>query len=174
MTTRLRFAVESLGLRPEDRVLEIGCGHGVAVTLVCERLTGGMIVAIDRSAKTVEFARRRNVTHVETGRAVIRHLDIREGLPADDGPFDLAFAVNVAAFRREPHRTLAALAPRMAPGRRVVFISEWPGVAPPRGAHASSDALATELAIRGFDVEPETTTISRGASVSVLRATGPG
>src|SRR5919202_1834124 len=68
---RFVWAVDTLEVRPADRLLEVGCGHGVAVSLVCERLTTGTITAIDRSPKMIEVATRRNREHVDAGRAVL-------------------------------------------------------------------------------------------------------
>jgi trans-aconitate methyltransferase len=61
---RFVWAVDTLTLDPADRVLEVGCGHGVAVSLVCGRLTSGRITAIDRSKKMIEMAARRNRANV--------------------------------------------------------------------------------------------------------------
>lgn len=57
---RLQWAVDTLSAASTDHLLEIGCGHGVAVSLVCERLTSGTITAIDRSEKMINLARKRN------------------------------------------------------------------------------------------------------------------
>jgi cyclopropane fatty-acyl-phospholipid synthase-like methyltransferase len=45
---RHKAAVSALALRGDEAVLEIGCGHGVAVRLVLDALTTGTITALDR------------------------------------------------------------------------------------------------------------------------------
>lgn len=79
VSERFVWAVETLELEPADNILEIGCGHGVAVSLIWERLgPGGRITAIDRSQKMIAAARRRNQQHVESGRAVLEAVALED------------------------------------------------------------------------------------------------
>ena len=75
---RLRWAVQLLDVAPDDQILEIGPGPGVSVALVCERLTGGRITAIDRSATAIERATRRNAHPVAAGKVVFKQLDLAD------------------------------------------------------------------------------------------------
>ena len=100
---RFVWAVDTLALDPADRVLEVGCGHGVAVSLVCERLTSGRITAIDRSKKMIEMAAHRNRDHVAGGRAVLKTAAL-EKADFEDERFDKVFAFNVAPFWLQPKR----------------------------------------------------------------------
>src|SRR5919109_3459863 len=94
---RLRWAVELLDVAPDDELLEIGCGRGVAVELICAKLDRGKITAIDRSATMTAAAEQRNAEHVAAGRALIRTTDLAAAdLPR--GAFDKVFAINVNLF----------------------------------------------------------------------------
>ena len=107
-------------------MLEIGCGHGVAATSVCERLVTGRLTAVDRSAKMVDAASRRNAAHVAAGRAefLVREL---EDLDLGDRRFDRVFAVRVGLFHREPERARALVEPWLAPGGSVESFFDPPG-----------------------------------------------
>jgi ubiquinone/menaquinone biosynthesis C-methylase UbiE len=137
MSERLRAVVDSLGLRPGDRVLEIGCGHGVAATMVSERLGRGRLTAIDRSPKMVEAAARRNAAHVEAEKAEFLVASL-EDADLGDRRFDVIFAVRVGLFDREPERARRLAERWLASGGRVLTFFDQPaGRAPgrrPQGA----------------------------------------
>ena len=92
---RFVWAVDTLALDPADRVLEVGCGHGVAVSLVCERLTSGRITAIDRSKKMIEMAARRNREHVAGGKAVLKTAALEKAATQSSVPSARAAAYEV-------------------------------------------------------------------------------
>jgi ubiquinone/menaquinone biosynthesis C-methylase UbiE len=125
VSERLRAVVERLDIRPGDRVLEIGCGHGVAATYVCERLEGGRLTAVDRSPKMIAAAERRNATHVEAGRAEFLVARL-ERLDLGDRRFDKAFAVRVGLFHREPERARRLVEPYLAPGATLLTVFDPP------------------------------------------------
>lgn len=112
---RFRWAVEKLDVAPSDRVLEIGCGPGVAVSLICETLSLGRIVAIDRSNTMVDQAVRRNRKHVDEGRAAFKAVALNDAT-FEDERFDKVFAINVRLFPSGGHdrgsRTAARPLPR--------------------------------------------------------------
>jgi SAM-dependent methyltransferase len=111
---RFVWAVDTLTLDPADQVLEVGCGHGVAVSLVCERLTSGRITAIDRSKKMIEMAARRNREHIAGGRAVLKTVALEKADFADQR-FDKVFAFNVAPFWLKPKEALGIVRQHVAP-----------------------------------------------------------
>jgi ubiquinone/menaquinone biosynthesis C-methylase UbiE len=125
MSERLRSIIEQLDIQPADRVLEVGCGHGVAATFVCERLDGGHLTAVDRSPKMIEAASRRNEEHVAAGKAEFLVARL-EDLGLGDRRFDKIFAVRVGLFHREPDRARGLVEPWLASGGKVFAFFDPP------------------------------------------------
>lgn len=143
------WAVETLEVQPADRLLEIGCGHGVAVSLVCEKLDGGSIVAIDRSPTMIELATRRNAEHVAAGRASFQAVSLHEA-DFGDARFDKVFAIHIGVFLRgRPGRELGIVERHLADGGRF-YVMDQPLVA--REAGETAERLSVVLEDHGFTV----------------------
>jgi ubiquinone/menaquinone biosynthesis C-methylase UbiE len=126
LSERLRAVVRELAIQPDDRVLEIGCGHGIAATLVCEQLEQGRLTAVDRSQKMVDAATVRNAAHVEAGRAEFLVASL-EDMDLGERRFDKVFAVRVGLFHREPERARRLVEPWLAPGGVIRAFYDSPG-----------------------------------------------
>jgi ubiquinone/menaquinone biosynthesis C-methylase UbiE len=165
MSTRLEVVVDQLEPQPADRVVEIGCGHGVAATLVLERLTTGTYTGIDRSQKMIAAAARRNAPAVAAGRATFVERSVEDAGAVGGGPFDRLFAARVAplataAGMTAAHRLLAA-------GGLVLLAFDAP--APARAVAAAT--AATHVARgAGFTDVRRTETPFDGGVVVIVRA----
>jgi ubiquinone/menaquinone biosynthesis C-methylase UbiE len=126
LSERLRAVVRELAIQPDDRVLEIGCGHGIAATLVCEQLEQGRLTAVDRSQKMVDAATVRNAAHVEAGRAEFLVASL-EDMDLGERRFDKVFAVRVGLFHREPERAERLVEPWLPSGGVVRAFYDSPG-----------------------------------------------
>jgi SAM-dependent methyltransferase len=146
---RINWTVDILDPQPADRVLEIGCGHGIAVDLVARRLDTGRVIGLDRSAKMIALAERRNAEHVSAGRARFVQAAIESWAPGQDA-FDAAFAINVIAFASPDHGCHAAVRRALGPGGRFCLCFQPPVVAdvPPL-----IERFTRSLVTNGFVVE---------------------
>jgi SAM-dependent methyltransferase len=99
LSPRLAAIVHALPLRPDSRVLEIGCGPGAAARAVAARVTSGHILAIDRSAAAVAQARAAAADLIATGRMSVRHVAVEHlALSEGEEPYEIIFAVRVGAL----------------------------------------------------------------------------
>jgi ubiquinone/menaquinone biosynthesis C-methylase UbiE len=125
MSQRQRIFIEQMKLRPDDRVLEIGCGHGIAASLVCAQLTSGHYTAIDRSQKMIDAARRRNSQFVAEGKAEFLLGDLQT-IDLGERRFDKIFAQRVRLFHDEPELAQALAKRWLAPRGKVFFEYDEP------------------------------------------------
>jgi len=148
---RLAAAVELVDPAPDARVLEVGCGRGVAAALLVERLPRGHYTGLDRSAVAVAATADR----VPAGTVLTTSL---AAFRPEPGAFDLALAVNVNVFWTGPARAeLAVLAAALCPGGVLHLVYGSDGGAAPRTDVV--DRLRDHLTAGGF--APQVTMPSR-------------
>jgi len=134
---RNRWAVGLFDVEVDDRVLELGCGPGVAVAELARRATQGVVVGVDHSSVMISQARRRNAAAVASGRVRLLHTSIEDLLPifdaergrpepapAFDLPFDVVLAVNNVGFWPEPKLRLVEIRRVLRPAGRIALVSQ--------------------------------------------------
>ena len=157
-------AVAALALTGTESVLEIGCGHGVAVRLVLEQLTTGTITALDRSQKMIDMVAASLPDALAEGRLRLRP----EALEAADfggESFDAIFAVNLDFNLRLGTRWPAMLKALLKPDGRLVLAFDPPPDSDK--GHAFVGKSLDRLAAAGFVAE----LLPAHGRVTVIRAT---
>lgn len=131
---RAHWTVELLRIRPEDRVLEVGFGPGVAIEQASRAASRGRVVGIDHSEVMLDQATRRNARAIAEGRVELR-LAAVESLPDLGEPFDAIFAINSVDFWPDPVAQLERLRGLLVEGGRLALAVQ------PRGRGATEAAV---------------------------------
>jgi len=97
-----------LHLRPNDRVLEVGCGGGYLLDRIAGAVTDGFIAGIDTSAQVVAFCQSRFRSLVRPGRVEIKRASAEE-LPYPSGFFTKACTVNTLFYVSDASRAIREL-----------------------------------------------------------------
>ena len=108
-------ALDALGIESGTRLLDAGCGAGLALVLAARR--GAAVAGLDASAGLLAVARER-----------LPEADLREGdleaLPYEDDTFDAVTAFNSIQYAGNPTAALREIKRVARPGQRVA-ITTW-------------------------------------------------
>lgn len=124
VSQRIFAAVAALPLENGMRVLEIGCGSGVAAREIIRQWPDVCVLGIDRSAAAIRLATAASQAQIRSGQISFLLSSIEDfSLRPNEPRFDLAFALRVGALDgRHPKAGLVAL-PRiyaaLAPNGRL-------------------------------------------------------
>lgn len=113
-------ALALLALSPDDRLVELGCGHGAALAKAARSITRGKLAGVDFSEVMIGHARRRNRALVRSGQLAL-HLGPTDRLPFADGAFTAALSVHTIYFWRDPIAHLREVRRILVLGGRFVL-----------------------------------------------------
>ena len=137
-TERFRAAA---GVRPRDRVLDIGCGTGPSTRYAARAAATGSVLGVDISEPVLEYARQvsrqeglRNVTYQQADAQVHRFRPAR---------FDLGISEFGVMFFADPVSAFANIGRALRPGGRLALLV-WQGQDSNEWSSAVRQALAGE------------------------------
>jgi SAM-dependent methyltransferase len=125
MRPAFEAALKALAVGPKTRLLDVGCGSGLALRLAADR--GAEVTGLDASPGLLEHARR------QVPGAPIVQGELEE-LPFDDGSFDAVTGFNSFQYAARPARALAEAARVLTPRGRLLYLN-W---APPERCEAAA------------------------------------
>ena len=144
-----RRALGDLGLRPGQKVLDVGCGTGESTRFLRHRYPGVQVEGMDLSAGMLEVARRRD------GEGTYFEGDVG-AIPRPGGQYDVL--LTAFTFRNFPahEAALREMLRVLAPGGRLVLLDHFPPQRPAwwRAAYLTWMRRFVPVLVRPFIADP--------------------
>ena len=118
-----QWGLKAAGIQLTDRVLDVGCGGGKAISRILEE-TRREVAGVDHSPEAVKTARSVNRAAISSGRLRIVESSV-ESLPFRDGFFDVVTAFETTYFWPELQAGLTEIHRVLNRGGRLVIANEF-------------------------------------------------
>ena len=142
------WALDILDVRPESRVLDIGCGGGRTLMRMAEKATEGKLTGVDYSDVSVALSREMNSEAVSSGRMEIVKASV-SSLPFEDNSFDRIITVESFYFWSDPQNDLKEVFRVLDKGGRFLITADIHG-----GAELSTEEKASVEKYHLFNPTP--------------------
>ncbi len=118
------MALDAFDLRPDSRLLDVGCGTGQAVLRAAVRLPEGRACGIDISEQMIEKAR------ANTPSELAKRIEFRQAssssIPYEDGSFTQVLCTNSFHHYPDPLQVLGEFRRVLTPGGQLVIFENAP------------------------------------------------
>lgn len=113
-----------MNIQPDDFVLDIGCGGGMAIKEITKITTNGFVAGVDYSETMVRQALKHNSAAVCATRVEIKNGSI-SNLPFKDEAFDKAYAIESFNFWSDPVAGLKEVYRVLKPRGLIAIATGW-------------------------------------------------
>lgn len=135
--------IDKLGVKPGDRILDLGCGPGKPAVRLAHA-TGASVVGVSISTMDVELANERARAEGVSDRVRFQCADAND-LPFEAGSFDAVLALESIVHIEDRAHVLAQIARVLRPGGRVAltdFVKRGPDIDDEEARAALDNMLA--------------------------------
>ena len=117
----VRQVIDKLGIKPGEKILDLGCGNGWATRLLAKTHAGVQSIGVDASPKMIARAEE---LHSYTIRARYEHGSF-EALDFKDGEFDRLFSMEALYYASDLEKSLAEAFRVLKPGGHASVIVDF-------------------------------------------------
>jgi len=117
----IREVMNQLQIEPQDTVLDVGCGGGLAISYMAERAS--KVYGIDYSDISVRKAGQKNAPAIQGGKVTIKQTGVAD-MSFPDHMFDLVTAFETIYFWDDLSAGLKRIYHSLKPGGRLAIVVE--------------------------------------------------
>lgn len=103
--TREDYLIEFMGLKGNEKIIDIGCGSGTFSRALAKKYPKAQITGVDISEHAINFARRKNAKEANIGNLDFISASI-SAIPVKNGSFDVAIVSHLIEHVENPENDL--------------------------------------------------------------------